>query len=144
MIRLSRELLAETFSILRGCGASRRECVVYWLGPNGAHDQIDEAVHPRHTTVAGYEIDDGWLTQFWFDLARRQKGVRVQVHTHPRAAFHSRTDDDWALVHTPGFLSLVIPNFALGPISLDRTYLAERDATDWARVSVRSRLEVVG
>ena len=28
-------------------------------------------------------------------------------------AFHSRTDDLWPIVHTPGFLSIVIPNFGV-------------------------------
>ena len=48
-----------------------------------------------------------------------------QVHTHPGAAFHSPTDDAWPIVHLEGFLSLVLPDFGLGPVGLARSYLAE-------------------
>jgi hypothetical protein len=58
-------------------------------------------------------------------LAERQEGIRAQVHTHPREAFHSSTDDAWPIVHLEGFLSLVIPEFALGPVGLEGSYLAE-------------------
>jgi len=40
--------------------------------------------------------------------------VVAQVHSHPRAAFHSRADDKWAIVRHLGALSLVIPHFARG------------------------------
>jgi hypothetical protein len=52
----------------------------------------------------------------------------VQVHTHPKAAFHSLTDDTWPIVHTLGFLSLVVPNFGMGEISFEGAFLAELNA----------------
>jgi len=51
--------------------------------------------------------------------------VRAQVHTHPGSAFHSATDDAYPMVQTSGFLSLVIPNFALGECSLAGAALYE-------------------
>jgi hypothetical protein len=47
----------------------------------------------------------------------------VQVHTHGRRAFHSATDDAFPIVQTPGFLSLVLPWFAMGPVGLDDAFL---------------------
>lgn len=144
MIELPADLLASTFRTFRACGGGRRECVVYWTGPADRPDVVDAPVHPHHmSTGGGYQIDDDWLTGFWFDLAHRRQSARVQVHTHPRGAFHSPTDDAWALVHTPGFLSLVIPDFAMGPISLRNTYLAERTAHGWASVPVTERLHLL-
>jgi hypothetical protein len=35
----------------------------------------------------------------------------AQLHTHPGAAFHSGTDDEFPIVRTPGFLSIVLPEF---------------------------------
>jgi hypothetical protein len=56
----------------------------------------------------------------------------VQVHTHPRRASHSRTDDIFALAPATGFLSLVIPNFGLGRVSLEGAVLVEMDASgEW-------------
>jgi hypothetical protein len=34
------------------------------------------------------------------------------VHSHPAKAFHSRADDEWAIVRHEGALSLVVPDFA--------------------------------
>lgn len=144
MIEVPASLLADTFAIFRGCGGAWRECVVYWLGPAGEPGIVDEVVHPRHTSGGGgYQIDDAWLTAFWFDIARRHKSVRVQVHTHPADAFHSSTDGHWALIHTRGFLSLVIPDYAMGPLGTDGAYLAERTAKGWRRVPIMSRLRLV-
>ena len=141
MITVTGAVLVDSFSIFRRCGAGRRECVSYWLGPLDSPRIVDEVVHPVHKAGrGGYAIDDGWLTAFWFDLARRSKSVRVQVHTHPGEAFHSATDDEWAVVHTPGFLSLVIPRFAQGPIGLEGAYLAERIATGWRPVEITTYL----
>ena len=142
-MRISGGLLAETFATLRECGGGRRECVAYWLGPASVDDLVDELVHPVHTASSvGYQIDDRWLTAFWLDLARRGKTVRVQVHSHPGGAGHSHTDDEFALVHTTGFLSLVLPSFAAGPTDLRGAHLAERVPGGWRSVSPRSRLEI--
>jgi hypothetical protein len=68
----------------------------------------------------------------------------MQAHTHPAAAYHSSRDDALAIVHTPGFLSLVIPDFARGEIGLDRAFLAERGHDGrWRQVSIAERLAVV-
>ncbi len=144
MIRLRKKLLDDTFEIFRSCGRGRCECVAYWLGPLGVPDVVDEVVHPHHTATGyRYEIEDKWLTVFWFDLARRHRTVRVQVHTHSGRAFHSSTDDDWALVHTSGFLSLVIPNSAKGAPGFKDAFLAERIVGGWRAIPVGSRLELI-
>jgi hypothetical protein len=86
-------------------------------------------------------LDDTWLNEFWLELGATGMGIRVQVHTHPGAAFHSRTDDEFPIIHTPGFLSLVIPNFGLGPIGFHEAYLAEiQPGGHWRKVAIASRL----
>ena len=84
------------------------------------------------------------MTQFWRELLSSNSGIRVQIHTHPDKAFHSATDDAWPIIGTAGFLSLVVPRFALGPIGFREAYLAELCADGaWQRVPVTQRLEVV-
>ncbi len=137
-------LLVETFGRIRTCGQGRRECVLYWLGPATEQDRVDEVVHPVHSSRGGgYTVDDRWLTQFWFELPEKAKSVRAQVHSHPRLASHSQIDDDWALIHTPGFVSLVIPRFGLGPVTLDDTHAAVRTISGWAGVEPFSVLRIV-
>jgi hypothetical protein len=92
----------------------------------------------------GFELDSDWLSSFWTQLADTKTGVRVQIHTHPGAAFHSPVDDAFPIVHTPGFLSLVIPDFALGGINFERAYLTEiGQAGEWRQVACGARLEIV-
>lgn len=140
--RLNRRLLAETYAYFRGCGRGRRECQVLWVSPWGNPGTITKAVHPEHEAhVGGFVLDDRWLNDFWLTLARESLGIRIQVHTHPGDAFHSPTDDAFPIIHTTGFLSLVIPNFALGPIDFEDAYLAEIQADGrWREVPIAERI----
>ena len=121
-----------------------RECQTLWLSPWAAPDLITEVVHPSHEAHSqGFVLDDAWLSDFWLRLGREGLGVRVQVHTHPDEAFHSATDDAFPIVHLPGFLSLVIPNFASGPIGFQDAFLTEIQSDGrWRQVRIQERLSV--
>jgi hypothetical protein len=140
--RLSRGILAETFAHFRGCGGGERECQVLWVSPWEAPETITKVVHPEHQAhLGGFVLDDRWLNEFWFTLAQEKLGIRMQVHTHPGEAFHSPTDDAFPIIHTTGFLSLVIPNFALGSVGFDKAYLTEiHEDGRWREVPIAERL----
>ena len=143
--RVRKSLLIETFKQLRRCGRGRYECQALWVSPWKNVSNIKEIAHPRHSgSPIGFNVDDSWIDQFWGHLATINSGIRVQIHTHPGEAYHSSTDDEYPIIHRPGFLSLVIPNFALGPIGFERAYLAEiqQDGT-WSKVSIPDRLEII-
>jgi hypothetical protein len=142
LYRLERGLLEETFQHFRECGCGLDECQVLWLSPWSQPDVITKIVHPRHSAhFGGFVLDDAWLNDFWLELGATNTGIRVQVHTHPEEAFHSRTDDEFPIIHTPGFLSLVIPNFGLGPVGFDEAYLTEIQPNwRWKEVIIASRL----
>lgn len=127
-LRAAPGVLAESFGHFRRCGRGRRECVVYWTGPLAEPQLVDQVVHPIHVaTPFGYEVDSGWVTAFFGQLRQQRRSARVQVHTHPGPAWHSQTDDLFALAPAPGFLSLVIPDYGCGPVSLDNAYLTGMD-----------------
>lgn len=136
-LRVGEGLLTETFAHFRACGRGRDECVVYWTGPLDEPELADQVVHPKHTgSKSEYVVDRAWAVAFALEGARQRRAVRLQVHVHPGAAFHSITDDEHAIVSKPGALSLVVPNGAVGPVSLDGCHLAElqRDGS-WRSVS---------
>lgn len=54
----------------------------------------------------GLELFDGGLQLF------------AQIHSHPGVAYHSDTDDAYPIVTVVGGLSIVVPNFARGSITL--------------------------
>lgn len=139
---LQRDILRRTFEHFRECGEGCRECQALWLSSWANPAIITEVVHPEHEVhVGGFVLDDRWLNDFWLRLARDNLGICIQVHTHPGAAFHSPIDDAYPVIHTPGFLSLVIPNFALGPIGFERAYLTElQDNGGWRQVAIGDRI----
>jgi proteasome lid subunit RPN8/RPN11 len=116
VISIGRELVDRMISEFAACGAAQRECVVYWLAPLSQSDQVSKVVHPLHTASAfGYQVDDAWLTEFFFDLADDRHTAVAQIHTHPGGWLdHSNTDDTFVLIPSPGFVSIVVPNFAQG------------------------------
>jgi len=137
-------MIDETFATLRSCGAGQRECKLYWLSYWRDVDKLVEVAHPGHDSNRyGLTIHDEWITRFWNELVDKGLGVRVQVHTHPGAAFHSPTDDAFPLIHDVGFLSLVIPDFALGEIGFAGAYLTEIQPDGcWQQVPIEARLSV--
>jgi len=143
--RVPAAVLGETFAELRRCGRGRRECQVLWTSPWDDVGLIDRVVHPKHRAHGdGFELDGGWLNAFWQELAATRSGIRVQIHTHPYRAFHSATDDQWPIIHTPGFLSLVIPRFASGRADLVGAFLAElREDGTWEEVPINHHLDIV-
>lgn len=144
MYRLPRRMIDETFATFRSCGAGKRECQLYWASSWDEPLALTHLIHPKHKSSAyALSLDDDWITKFWLNLADERLGVRVQVHTHPGEAFHSRTDDAFPLIHEAGFLSLVIPDFAFGSVGFDRAYLTEIQSDgSWKEVPISSRLEV--
>lgn len=142
--RVPHAILSGTFDHFRRCGRGTRECQALWTSAWQTPEDITNVVHPAHSAHAqGFSLDSTWLNTFWSHLAETGKGIRVQIHTHPKFAFHSPTDDAFPIIHTPGFLSLVIPDFALGEVSLDGTYLAEiMSDGSWREVQCENYLEI--
>jgi hypothetical protein len=144
LIVVSREILVESFRQLRSCGGGARECQVFWIGPAKEPRRITRVVLSGHSSEEFWlEVHSWWLTKFWISLAEQEMSIRVQVHTHAGDAFHSATDDKWPVVAIPGFLSLVIPNFAMGPVGFDGAFLAELGANGFRQVVIKSRLRLV-
>lgn len=144
-LEVPRSIIDQTFAHFRECGEGRRECQALWVGPWSHPHRVTQVVHPSHkASPVGFEVDEEWLQAFWLWLAEHDLGIRIQCHTHPGAAYHSSTDDDFPILRTPGFLSLVIPRFATGPVGFDRAFLAQlNDADEWHEVSIAKKLEIV-
>ena len=143
-LRAGEGLLRETFAHFRRCGRGCTECVVYWTGPLEDPYHVHSVVHPVHeASPVHYEVNRAWAVAFALQQAEQGQAVRMQVHVHPGEAFHSVTDNEYALVSTPGFLSLVVPDHAEGAISLAGCFLAEltRDGS-WRSISPAASIEL--
>jgi len=110
------DVIYTTLTLLRKAGKKRREGIVLWLGRRvDDHIQVTDAYQPPHISKADmFHITPEGMKALHNELRHRRQMVAAQVHTHPGRAYHSKADDDWAIVRHVGALSLVLPYFAFG------------------------------
>lgn len=111
-VEISSVRISETIHLLREAG--RKECVLLWLGRREAGVQrIVEVYRPlQKNSIDYFEIPREGMAALMERLRSQSLYVASQVHTHPGRAFHSPTDDRWAIVRHAGALSVVLPDFA--------------------------------
>lgn len=123
-----------------------------WLGRrDGDRVRVLFAYRPLQTAKADmFHINGAGMTALHQELRRQRVMVAAQVHSHPMDAFHSKADDEWAIVRHEGALSLVVPNFA--STTTRATFLSHAkvyrysDAARWLEVpsaTLQSCLQIV-
>lgn len=137
MLTLDRGVLDASFAALRHCGGGVEECVVYWVGPVSDPARVDRLIQPPHRATAhGYSVDSARITDLFLDLRATRSSVKAQVHTHPgRFVEHSPTDDAFALAPSPGFISVVLPYFATGDVTLLGSYATVVTDQGWEAIA---------
>jgi proteasome lid subunit RPN8/RPN11 len=122
-LRLSEKLLRSVIDVFADCGGSRNECIVYVTAPLERRDDANGFVHPVHaSSPVSTTVDSEELHLVWDGLRQTGSRIVLQVHSHPGTAFHSSIDDRFPIVHSVGFLSLVLPSF--GRLGLQGAHVA--------------------
>lgn len=130
-VRLAPELLEHTHETLRKIGEDLVEGLVLWAGrKQGSLFRVETVIRPSQHAVrseAGLSVrvDRSGIHQVNAYLYKHGMELVAQVHSHPGEAYHSALDDAIPLVTTIGGLSLVVPDFARGPVDVT-TYAAYR------------------
>ena len=114
VMRVERSLLLESARMLRDLSDNRKEAVLLWVGVrNEARAYARRIVVPEFTsTRLHFEVTLEERISLASALAAEGELVLAQLHTHPGAAFHSDTDDRFALPRHTGAISIVVPDFA--------------------------------
>lgn len=124
-IRVPIRAVDEMMEFLRVAGSRGCEGFALWVGKrNGGIFDVAEAIIPAQT---GHLTDDGVCVSVGAEelhrlnvwLYTRKMNVIAQIHSHPGGAYHSDTDDAFPIATTVGCLSLVVPDFARFPFSLN-------------------------
>lgn len=122
-IHFPASLLQSVIDTLMDCGGGRNECIVYATAQLESPRMADAFIHPHHaSTPVSTTVESGELNRVWDELRETRRKIVMQVHSHPGGAFHSSTDDNFPIIHSVGFLSLVLPWF--GSRGLDGAHLA--------------------
>jgi hypothetical protein len=114
-----RDLIKVGETAIRRAGRRGDECFVLWSGVvDGPEFRVLASHVPRQTAFrfnsgVCVRVDGTELHRLgvWLFEARQQLGA--QIHSHPRDAYHSETDDAFPIVNTLGGLSIVVPWFGL-------------------------------
>jgi hypothetical protein len=103
-----------TIDALRESGSRGHEGIVLWLGERQSDRvEIVLAYVPEHSARHDmFHIPASGMKKLQAHLRAHRWMIGAQVHSHPSLAFHSRADDDWAIVRHVGALSIVAPYFA--------------------------------
>jgi hypothetical protein len=90
-------------------------------------------------------VDGDALFQLNRDLYKRGEVLCGQVHSHPTDAYHSDTDDHFALVTLLGALSVVVPDFVVGGRkAMDRwAWYRLIGAGKWAELTRDDKIEIL-
>lgn len=110
---------------LRLVGRQGNEGFALWIGRRAGHVfHVDETVIPEQrglqfasgvcVTVGSEELFR--INKYLYATGRQ---LVAQLHSHPTDAYHSETDDTFPIATTAGAFSLVIPDFAVRPFSLE-------------------------
>ena len=122
-IHLPASLLQSVMDTLMDCGSGRNECIVYATARLESPRVADAFIHPHHaSTPVSTTVESAELNHVWDELRETGRKIVMQIHSHPAAAFHSSTDDNFPIIHSVGFLSLVLPSF--GGRGLEGAHLA--------------------
>jgi hypothetical protein len=110
---------------LRTVGRRGCEGFALWAGRReGDEFRVVETVIPaqqglRSPNGVCVTVDREELFRLNVYLYERGLTLIAQLHSHPGQAYHSETDDTFPIATTAGAFSLVIPDFAVQPFTLN-------------------------
>lgn len=135
------------FQFMRSQGLKGLEGMALFVGrKEKAVFQVTESIIPLQQSIhgdlgLGYFVEDEELYRINKWLYEKKLSLISQIHSHPREAYHSNTDDEYALVTKVGGFSIVVPNFASDPIEVDNWEVYQlQKGRQWARLDQHKRL----
>ena len=150
--RITEEAVRTTVDAIRSAGEEGYELFVIWSGTRDGDVFTVAEVHipdqVSYKTGGGLcvRIDGSELHRLNVWLYEAQQVVGAQVHSHPREAYHSDTDNAYPVATLDGSLSIVLPYFGRdGWESREiAVYRLGRDGWDRVRGPLSDLVEVVG
>lgn len=123
-IYLPKKLAVTAIEALFSAGRRGVEGVALWAGKSdGKCFHVEKTIVPRQEAGSVedgliYVVEGDELHRIALDLYDNKQQLIAQIHSHPGAAYHSKTDDMYPIVTVLGGVSVVVPNFARGGVNL--------------------------
>jgi hypothetical protein len=136
-----RSVIARTEGALRTAGDEGFERFVLWSGNQAENKFYVCTTHvPEQVSL---KTEDGLLVRVegaalhhlnaW--LYETHETLAVQIHAHPRRAYHSQTDNSYPIVTTVGGLSVVAADFCRDGLLNRRTRTYRLTRSGWSAIS---------
>jgi hypothetical protein len=144
LVRVPQRCVCEAHTHLRQMGSRGDEGIALWVGTvEETTFHVTRTLIPRQLgvrTLGGICITVDGDELHRINMWLYEQGLRLiaQLHSHPTEAYHSETDDTYPIATTQGCLSLVIPDFAVRPFTLDEcaVYRLDQRGT-WQELTVK-------
>lgn len=133
-IQVPRKVLLDGYEFMRSAGKVKLEGMVLWAGVQaGQGFTVTELIVPKQKGLRTPDgvcaiVEGDELRRLNMYLYRNSLELIGQVHTHPTEAYHSTTDDQYAIATTIGSFSIVVPNFAVIDYALSECAVYRLDA----------------
>ena len=121
---------------LRGC-----EGWVLWIGViDGSSAKVTAAYIPEQKAFSAgggvcVMVESTALHKLNVLLHGSGLQLIAQVHSHPGEAYHSETDDEFPIATTVGAFSIVVPDFAVQPISIQNCAVYRLTDDCWSELN---------
>lgn len=137
-----------TVENLRSFGDQNSEGLVFWGGiVSGDSIQVSGLYilnhKPQGRSVVVTPEESRWLLK---TLRHRDEKLVAQVHSHPGEAFHSKGDNERAASFHLGFLSIVLPNYAVNVHTISECFAVEYDGHQFVELNkqdMRNRIKIL-
>jgi hypothetical protein len=111
-----RAIILATVETLRSESAGVRESVALWQGRvlSETLAEVTKLQVPRQITgPLHFNVPLDERLRLVREVSKENELILVQLHTHPRQAFHSDVDDRLAITKHTGAISIVVADFGL-------------------------------
>ena len=126
-----------TEQAIREAGEHGHEIFVLWSGRAEGESFVVQTYHvPPQTAYrtehgCGVRVEGPALHELNVWLYTHGETLGAQVHSHPTEAFHSETDDAYAIVTSEGSISIVVADFALHGLMTQSTAVYRLESGHW-------------
>jgi len=137
---LPKDLILKAHTHLHNVGKLGYEGVALWAGQQENHVfHVSATIIPAQIPIKNsfgvcYYVKSDELHRINVWLYENHITLIAQIHSHPGEAYHSNTDDLFPIVNSLGCFSLVVPNFAKQPFSLQKCAVFRLFSSGWVRV----------
>ena len=144
-VMLPSQVVEQTHARLFEAGMNGLEGMALWVGTQDGNEfRIRDVIIPMQQGVRSDHglavmVSGPELHRINLHLYRTEMRLIAQIHSHPTHAFHSDMDNEYAIATALGSFSLVVPDFARDPFSIERCAVYRLTPSAWWQSSERPR-----